>query len=273
MDVLENYLVLEDDVVFHDDASAHLARLMAEIPKHWDQLYLGGQHLAAPELVKGSPFVFQCNNVNRTHAFALRRKVFQHFQQHISHAPDYIAKGAWHVDHQLGLAHERRLWSTYAPTWWLAGQDECMSNIQGRMTPRFWWHYEGYSGGLPFFCFQDYLQNGNRGQLLKHFHFGNNLKGSSLEDIGLDACVGSPDNLHTWLKMIAKEAMDHWKLPAISHPLISKENVAALWASGVRNGPADDAFTLINYPGNGLFPHALNEGIRISTEDSSTSQD
>ena len=151
MDGIGSYLVLEDDAVFHPRAPEMLERLMGELPADWGQLYLGGQHLQPPEEVPSSPFVLRGINVNRTHAFALKGDTFARFQQHITHAPDYIARNhGWHIDHQLGIAHERRDWNVYCPSWWLAGQDEGSSNVSGNTNPRLWWNPEIYSGRLPF---------------------------------------------------------------------------------------------------------------------------
>lgn len=262
MDRLENYLVLEDDAVFHDDSAAHLERFMREVPADWGQVYLGGQHLRDPEPVEGSPFVFRSRNVNRTHAFALKRSAFAMFQQHVTHAPDYIQNGPWHIDHQLGIAHERGDWKVYSPAWWIAGQEEGSSNISGRTTPRYWWNFSGYSPGLPF-VFVDPLQTSPalREEMSKHLHFGNNLKEGTLEDVGLDACVGSPGALKSWLKMIAREAIDHWRLPAISHPSISFDMVCENWGAKVLRSESANLASLSNYPANGLFPHPLNSKV------------
>jgi hypothetical protein len=258
MDGIENYLVLEDDAVFQARSPELLARLMRELPDDWGQIYLGGQHLKDPEPVSGRPFVFRCNNVNRTHAFALHKRAMVNFQQHVSHAPDYISRGGWHIDHQLGIAHERGTWKTYAPAWWIAGQDEGASNISGRSNPRLWWHPARFSSGLPFI----HVETGSHPRLLEmvrqSVHFGNQLKGDTLEDIGLDACVGSQHALEGWLAMIAREAMDMGLLPGIYHPGISAERVGSCWKAGVYPAAEADLSQLIDYPFNSLFPHPVN---------------
>lgn len=257
MEQLDSFLVLEDDVVFSPRAASELESLMAGVPKDWDQLYLGGQHLKNPTSDQLPPGIFRCGNVNRTHAFALSNRVFGRFQQHITHAPDYMARGAWHIDHQLGLAHERRVWNTYAPTWWLAGQDEGPSNISGRTNPRMWWHFHGWSAGLPFvFVSQEQQDSGDRG-ILDHVHFGNNLKEGTLEDIGLDRCAGSASALHEWLRMIAREAVDRWKLPGICHPGISREEIQTCWPAGVVAVEDCELPALVDYPYNGLCAEVL----------------
>ena len=259
MDRLESYLVLEDDVCFQPRAKEMLARLMREVPDDWDQVYLGGQHLKTPQPVAGSPFVLRGVNINRTHAFLLRRKAFARFQQHILHAPDYMAHPGWHIDHQLGQAHERRDWNVYCPAWWLAGQDEGSSNISGRTNPRMWWHPWTYSHHLPVTLIPADLRNNLPEQWRETFHCGNNLRSGTLEDIGLADAARSDDRLRDWLAMIAREAMDREKLPALQHPEISLERVRRQWPAGAWPLEESQPGVWRDYPWNGLFPHPLNQ--------------
>ncbi len=53
MDGVETLCLLEDDVVFHPQAALMLERLLWELPKDWDQVYLGGQHLKEAETLPG----------------------------------------------------------------------------------------------------------------------------------------------------------------------------------------------------------------------------
>lgn len=261
MDGLENYLVLEDDVLFHESSAKCLERFMEEMPDDWGQIYLGGQHLQDPAEVEGTSFVLRAKNINRTHAFALRRTAFTTFQKHISHAPDYMREN-WHIDHQLGTAHERMDWNVYVPAWWIAGQEEGVSNISEQATPRHWWNHHRYSDGLPFIYLDEEPESeSGRAELMRRLHFGYKRKENSLEDVGLDYCVGSPDSLRSWLKLIASEAIRHWMLPAIWHPEISYEEVCKHWAPGVvRLGDAD-LEELLRYPANGLFEHPINSEV------------
>jgi Glycosyltransferase family 25 (LPS biosynthesis protein) len=258
MDGLENYLVLEDDVIFHGRSAELLDRFMTELPDDWDQIYLGGQHLRGPEPLPGRPFVFRPGNVNRTHAFALKRSVFARFQQHIAHAPDYIARNPWHIDHQLGLAHERRYWNTYCPAWWIAGQDAGPSNVSGRINPPLWWHPSLYSQHLPFIFVPPNASENERRQCAEFLHCGYHLKEGTLEDIGLDSCVESSERLRDWLTMVAREAIDRALLPGIQHPRISLKRVTDLWPAGVNDLPTVTLEELADYPFNELFPHPVN---------------
>ncbi|WP_367873277.1 glycosyltransferase family 25 protein [Luteolibacter sp. Populi] len=259
MDGIGNYLVLEDDAVFHARAPDHLQLLMDELPPDWGQLYLGGQHLQKPQAVDGTSFVLRGSCINRTHAFALHRRAMAIFQQHIANAPDYIERAPWHVDHQLGIAHERRDWKVYTPAWWLAGQDDGGSNISGRANPRMWWFPPGFSSGLPFIYLSPDQEAELAAQVREAVHFGNTLKPGTFEDAGLDACVGEQQELEKWLAMIAGEALDRGMLPGIRHAEITMEEAGACWPAGIRDAGGADFESLLNYPYNGLFAHPLNE--------------
>lgn len=233
MDGLTSYCVLEDDVVFHERSPEMLDRLMKYVPKDWGQIYFGGQHLKEPVPLDGNPSVYQCRNVNRTHAFALHQRAFRDFQMHIMNAPDYIGRKSWHIDHQLGIAHENRFWNTYAPAWWLAGQQDGDSSISGRNNPRFWWYSSLHSRKLPFVYIDADASPEVYSLLEGKVHFGNNLKSGTREDVGLDKCVNDPVALSIWLKMIAREALDRHLLPGIQHPLIHREDVLREWRAGL----------------------------------------
>ena len=249
MDKLANFLVLEDDAIFQANSQDMLNALMNQIPSDWDQLYLGGQHLKEPQDVEGKPFVLRAWNVNRTHAFALQKQIFTKYHQHIWHAPDYISKsGGWHIDHQLGLAHERGDWSVYAPSWWLAGQDSDWSNISGKQNPCLWWHPSRYSSKLPFIhvpTSEGMLSGARRDSL----HAGNNLKPETAEDVGLDEASKSEAKLNDWLKMIAREALDMQKLPCWQHQDIPVDLVRKLWPTEVLSLQEANIPALMNYVG------------------------
>lgn len=148
MDGLSSYVVFEDDVVFAKDAADRLPVIMGRLMGvEWDQLYLGGQHLWVEA---GPPWPFRkeivrCRNVNRTHAFAVNARFMVQFTQHIMHAPDYIAaESDNHIDHQLGILHERRQNIILAANPWLCGQGASSSNITGSEKEEEWWPSTGW---------------------------------------------------------------------------------------------------------------------------------
>lgn len=260
MDELESYCVLEDDAIFNPHSKFILDRLMEGVPQDWGQIYLGGQHLSPPHALEGNSSIVRCSNVNRTHAFAVNRRAFQKIYQHISHAPDYIKEGAWHIDHQLGLAHERQDWQTYAPAWWLAGQEEGTSNVSNNLKPRMWWHSWDFVEKLPFIWLPSTFNYSTQTSLDDCVHFGNNLRDSTKQDVGLDACIDSDDALLDWLKMISREALDRGMLPGISHPAISLDRINSVWKSGALIATDVDLKSLNDYPINGLFSPPIVSG-------------
>lgn len=164
MDGLESYLVLEDDVVFSTDFSERFVELMKTLEgESWDQLYLGGQHLwreSSPP-VPWREGIVRGRNINRTHAFAVHKRFMLKFYQHIMHAPDYLdSHKTWqhtdeqgkvhdhefmnHIDHQLGVLHQRYEHNIIAANPWLCGQGANNSNINGQPQEEQWWHENGW---------------------------------------------------------------------------------------------------------------------------------
>lgn len=246
LDNVERVLLLEDDIVFHPRAPQWLERLMREAPRDWDQLYLGGQHLKEATPVAETPYIWRAGNINRTHAYALHRRVYAKFLQHVLHAPDYIRRGAWHIDHQLGVAHERPDWRTYTPAWWLCAQEAGGSSISGKTLPRLWWQPFVYAKRLPLI---DATSSGDGAAL----HF---------ED-GLEAAMKDETALRRWLETAATRAIDRYQLPAWRDARLTAERVAKLWPAGVRVAGEADLESLRDYPENGLFPHPLTEPARV----------
>jgi GR25 family glycosyltransferase involved in LPS biosynthesis len=160
MSGLKSYVVFEDDAVFANNFCEVLTDVMDRVDSEkveWDQLYLGGQHL----FIESSPpwpfrkRLVRCANVNRTHAYAVSAKFMAKFCQHVMHAPDYIEANegfrksdqnnkSWHIDHQLGLLHERREDLILAIHPWVCGQASGESDIKGEELPEQWWRDEGW---------------------------------------------------------------------------------------------------------------------------------
>ena len=121
-------LILEDDAEFIPEALPMLNAFMHNVPTNWDQIYLGGQHRREPEHI-GIQRVMRAMSVNRTHAYALKRKIYKKVYVHLNHAPDYMGRQNHHVDHQYEVAHRRKDWNVYCPATWLAAQKEGRSDI------------------------------------------------------------------------------------------------------------------------------------------------
>jgi hypothetical protein len=232
-DEVSSLLIMEDDVILKSNAVELLDCFMAQVPGDWGQIYLGGQHIRKPVKLEEGSFVCRARCVNRTHAYAISRSAMARLFQHIWHAPDYIANpGGWHFDHQLGFAHQRGDWASYAPRWWIAGQDEDWSNISGRYNPELWWQPEEWALHLPFVIIPTSM-GGNLQDDHKFLHCGNHLYQGTCCDQGLDSALSSDEKFRDWLLMIASEALELGRLPGIQHPDLQPERLEKIWQGGV----------------------------------------
>ena len=258
MDGLASYAVFEDDVVFHQRSGELFTRFLSEVPQDWEQLYLGGEHLKEPAQVRHKPFIFRATNTCRTHAYVLKSSAFAPFQRNITDFPEYLKRGPWHLDHQLGLAHERETWKTYCPAWWIAGQGEGTSDIAGCHNPALWWHPGLYSPRLPLLYVPPGSTALREAAYRDKIHFGKSLKRKTLEDARLDQCGGSLPKLKKCLETIAREALHRALLPGIAHARISLEAIREAWGERVLSLEEAKLDEMLDYPFNKLFKHPLN---------------
>lgn len=138
-----NLLVLEEDVVWQEDAADRIGELMSNVPNSWDQLYLGGQHRVMPKPTtrKG---VMQGQSVHRTHAYAVSRLGLPKLLKHLLNTAPFTQAKAdgkkLHIDHYYEQAHRRGDWTVYVPEWWIAGQGDTYSWIRAKQVKAAWWH-------------------------------------------------------------------------------------------------------------------------------------
>lgn len=210
-DNLESVLILEDDAIFDPKAS------IDTLPETWGQIYLGGQHLRKPEVCFRRERWLVCSNVNRTHAYALHRSAMAKFAAHIMHAPDYIARGAWHIDHQLGVAHERGDWPVFAPRWWVAGQAEGSSNVSGATNPAQWWqYYDKPTEGIPLI-----------------------VRRADTGIVALERALSRPGSMAPYLENLRADAAGRRDVPEISHPHLEESHLAS-WKGPVVYSPSPE---------------------------------
>jgi hypothetical protein len=265
MDGVESLLVLEDDCVWQNDAAMLAAEFLPQVPGDWGQIYLGGQHRSPqrPAALRGKPAVWRPRSVHRTHAYAIHRRAMQKFLKHVIYAPDYIETKKRsgvkrHVDHQLEHAQQRGDWPVYCPSWWLAGQGENVSLINGRSQREQWWQlgWQEEHRRLPL------VVVGRREPTaaeLRCLHFGNNLlEGSATVDTGVRDAANA-DVLMAIMLKIASQALGGQRLPALLHPSgkdLRIKQVVAKWAGPViQLGSKTDLATLCNYPRNRAMVH------------------
>lgn len=139
--------IMEDDVCFRPDFTERALKYIDALPGDWEQAYFGGQHLHQkkhlPRRVNNE--VLAPHNVNRTHAYAVTLEGAKKLYQHLLDWDDWRSlKPSNHIDHRMGVLHERKGIKVYCPTSFMCGQDEGKSDIMGRkMNVRYW------NGHLP----------------------------------------------------------------------------------------------------------------------------
>ncbi len=250
-DGVETLLILEDDATFHPRAAEMLHAFMAQVPEDWDQIYLGGQHLATPAPVPGAPMVHRPHNVNRTHAYALTHQVMARFHEHIWEPPG--AQGpseGWHIDHQLGSAHESQAWNIYTPLWWLCGQEAGQSSTSGAVQPRYWWHPPDHAYHLPIVTLP--ADEARCAALAPWLHVHETDDAAEIAKLTAD----NPLGIRQWLHATAVGALDFLRLPACPASRISPELINTFWPPGTIDGSTltpEAAAALTDYPWHGKF--------------------
>lgn len=76
---LNNYLVLEDDVKFIENFSEIFPHIIDQVPKDWDMIYLGGQHLHGRNIKQVTENIYKCEYTLTTHSFAIKNTVYDLF--------------------------------------------------------------------------------------------------------------------------------------------------------------------------------------------------
>lgn len=128
MDRVDRLLVLEDDAVLRPAFAAEVGRFLDRVPPDWDQLMLGGQHVAPPASV--GPGVVRCTNCHRTHAYAIRGRFLRDLYQR-------WCGGSGHCDHVMGPLQAG--YRVYAPDPFVVGQSRGQSDISGSFNPAKFW--------------------------------------------------------------------------------------------------------------------------------------
>ena len=252
----ETYIVFEDDVVFTKDFAPLLDDFMANVPENWDQVYLGGQHRKEPRWV--NPAVYEARRVNRTHCFALSRGAIPEFLTHVTDFKDHVeASFEKHIDHRLEDAHDARRWVTYTPSWWLVGQGENLSGINGRWHPDKWWdHNLGATSQFPFV----WIDREPTEEELRFLHLGWADRGEGFKY--LDPFFRtSPKQPSKGMNTIMQEAYECRRIAGVAFyedPKLDPAPFTAAWGGGflkLSELSLSELANLCDYPLNGFFKH------------------
>ncbi len=244
-DKIDSYLVLEDDVLLSEDFEKNLELFAQHVPASWGQVYLGGCHQAAPEMV--NPFVYACHSIDRTHAFGVSARAFRPMLAHIFETERFfVAERPRHIDQVLQQAHEKCLWPVYAPTWWLAGQRGVPSAITLDEQVDRWWHCPAYARALPFVLFRRQPTDTE----LRHVWFGKHASEDHVDWRLLDG-FKDRNKLLPFLQRLAQEALVYGKLPGLMTDKLSTDDLHQMAFAAYRD--CDDVVALADYPNNNLI--------------------
>ncbi|MEN6459507.1 MAG: glycosyltransferase family 25 protein [Thermoguttaceae bacterium] len=134
LDNVRTLLVLEDDLVLCPEFPEKIGAFLADVPDDWDQLMLGGQHIAGPTAIQagvdGRPGIVQCVNCQRTHAYAIRGRFLRDLYQ------KWVSNQG-HCDHVMGPLQKE--YKVYSPDPFVCGQARSKSDINGALNPAKFW--------------------------------------------------------------------------------------------------------------------------------------
>lgn len=226
MDNVKSVLVLEDDFVLCEDFEEKIKNFLTNVPKDWEQLMLGGQHMSNPKVIK--PGIVKCINCQRTHAYAIRGKFLKELYSHwhSSHAKV-------HCDWIMGPLQAN--FKVYAPDPFLIGQRTSQSDISGRINPtKFWIPPSGKECLILLKCNKDLIPE----LIKKGIHFGYSRNKENVDTGLVEAFKNKIPNiprLTEWVYDVMWEVKSDDKLvvAACWHPEATKEMLKKCWAGPV----------------------------------------
>lgn len=76
---LDNFLLLEDDVVFDDNINEKFFSVLDQVPDDWDMLYLGGQHFHGMNMPRVSENIYKCVYTLAAQSVGIKNTVYDYF--------------------------------------------------------------------------------------------------------------------------------------------------------------------------------------------------
>lgn len=129
---LKNVLVFEDDVETVDDINNIFNNIKNFIPKNWDMIYFGGNHVGG--LIQENEYFFRCLRTYALHMYVVNEKCYDLLIKYLTDKIDWVLSGRQSLkpsvaaDYFVGDLHQ--ITNTYVVKPHLAWQSEGYSDIQ-----------------------------------------------------------------------------------------------------------------------------------------------
>jgi GR25 family glycosyltransferase involved in LPS biosynthesis len=141
---LLNVMIFEDDAIFSDNFIMKLQQICENLPTDWEQLYLGGQHLAKPRSINND--IVKGVNINRTHCYVIKdESVAKKILSNLNSKDfwiKYLNKHKYHIDYAYGAMHKHNMLNSYACNPFIVGQAENTFSDTGSQISKVdrWWN-------------------------------------------------------------------------------------------------------------------------------------
>ena len=130
---LKNVLILEDDVVFHNDLNTLFPEFIKQLPNNWEGFLFGGNHVGGR--IHITPNISKVKRSYALHAYGLNEKSYDHIINYMGHKINRVIKEGKEVikssvaaDFFMADTHQVLNWYCFTPH--LAWQKEDFSDIQ-----------------------------------------------------------------------------------------------------------------------------------------------
>jgi GR25 family glycosyltransferase involved in LPS biosynthesis len=122
----KNFLVIEDDTIFDSDFNKKIDFYMSQIPKDWDMIYFGGNHLGS-SLKPINTNVGRCSHTLTTNMYAMKNTLYDVVLENISETVDGLKMP---VDVLYTIIQKQYKCYSFRPH--LAWQDSIFSDIENK---------------------------------------------------------------------------------------------------------------------------------------------
>jgi GR25 family glycosyltransferase involved in LPS biosynthesis len=122
-DKVSNVLIFEDDVIFTNEIN-YLDDYMNKLPKDWDMIYFGGNHIYGPKPIKINDKILKIDSTVALHCVGIKNTVFEQILQ-------LLPKMAKQVDAYYTII--QKSFNAYCVTPNIAIQRRGFSDIQNKI--------------------------------------------------------------------------------------------------------------------------------------------